>query len=132
MATPGSDVPPDQTLVRIRYLILLLTVTGVLIGALSGGVSYACGFLLGALAGEANYWWLKRLVGHLGESGPKPPSTASAVVLGLRYGLLGLGGYAILRYTSWSFPAALLGLFVPVAAVILGILIELIFYGSTS
>jgi hypothetical protein len=47
------------------------------------------------------------------------------VLLGLRYVLLGAGAYVILKYTAISLPAALAGLFVPVAAVLIEILIEL-------
>jgi hypothetical protein len=50
-----------------------------------------------------------------------------AVILGLRYLLLGLGAYAILKFSEISLMAALVGLFVSTGAVILEILIELIY-----
>ncbi len=50
-----------------------------------------------------------------------------AVFLGLRYLLLGLAAYAILKFSEISLTAALVGLFVPAGAVILEILIELIY-----
>jgi len=40
--------------------------------------------------------------------------------------LLGAGAYAIVNFTSLSLPAALIGLFVPVAAVIMEIVFELV------
>jgi hypothetical protein len=48
-------------------------------------------------------------------------------MLGLRYLILGAAGYVILNYSSLSLAAAMAGLFVPVAAVILEILFELIY-----
>jgi hypothetical protein len=53
-----------------------------------------------------------------------------AVFLGLRYLLLGAGGYAILNFSALSLAAAAVGLFVPVAAVILEVLFELIYAGT--
>ena len=44
--------------------------------------------------------------------------------------LLGLAAYAILRFSEISLTACLVGLFVPTAAVILEILIELIYAGT--
>ena len=41
--------------------------------------------------------------------------------------LLGLGAYAIVRFSEISLTAALVGLFAPAAAVILEILVELIY-----
>ena len=57
------------------------------------------------------------------------PSPKFAILIGLRYLLLGAGAYVIVNFTSLSLPAALIGLFVPVAAVILEIIYELI-YGA--
>ena len=86
------------------------------------------GFLLGALISYLNFRWLKRTVDALGDlSGGKPPRARVAVFLGLRYLLLGLGAYAILRFSEISLTAALVGLFVPTLAVILEILFELIY-----
>jgi hypothetical protein len=50
-----------------------------------------------------------------------------AILIGLRYLLLAAGAYVIVNFTSLSLPAALVGLFVPVAAVILEITFELIY-----
>jgi hypothetical protein len=63
----------------------------------------------------------------LGEvAGGKPPRARVAVFLGLRYLLLGVGAYAILKFSEISLKAALVGLFAPTVAVILEILIELV------
>src|SRR5262249_24046705 len=86
------------------------------------------GFLLGALISYLNFHWLKRTVYALGEvASGKPPRARMAVFLGLRYLLLGLAAYGILKLSEISLTALLAGLFVPAAAVILEILIELIY-----
>lgn len=91
-----------------------------------GGWPAAGGFLAGSVASYLNFRWLKRLVEALGPgTAGKPPRARVAVFLGLRYALLGLGGYVILKSSVISLPAALAGLFVSVAAVILEIVFEL-------
>ena len=55
----------------------------------------------------------------------RPTRTRVAMLAGLRYVLLGGGAYVILKYSSISITAALVGLFVSVAAVIVEIVIEL-------
>ena len=89
------------------------------------------GAALGAAAGYLNFRWLKRLVDSLDEAARgKPPKARVAVFLGLRYLLLAAGGYVILNFSSLSLAAALIGLFVPAAAVVLEILFELIYAGT--
>ena len=85
-------------------------------------------FLLGAAASYLNFRWLKRVVDALGKAAEgDPPRPRMAVFLGLRYVLLALGAYVILKGSVISLPAALAGLFVSVAAVILEILFELVY-----
>lgn len=116
---------------RISRLTLVLTGSGAAIYFAMAGWRGGCGFLLGAIVSYLNFRWLKRTVNALGEAvGGKPPRAWVAVVLGLRYLLLGLGAYAIVRFSEISLTAALVGLFVSTAAVILEILIELIYAGT--
>ena len=116
---------------RISRLTLVLTGSGAAIYFAMAGWRGGCGFLLGAIVSYLNFRWLKRTVNALGETvGGKPPRAWVAVVLGLRYLLLGLGAYAIVRFSEISLTAALVGLFVSTAAVILEILIELIYAGT--
>ena len=92
------------------------------------GWRIAVGFALGAAIAYLNFHWLKRTVYAVGEAAAgKPPRLRFAVLLGLRYVLLGLGAYAIVRFSEISLTAALFGLFVPTAAVIVEILIELLY-----
>ena len=118
----------DLAVGRIFRLTLALTVSGGVVCFAAAGWRGGCGFLLGALISYLNFRWLKRTVNALGEAaGAKPPRASVAVILGLRYLLLGLGAYAILKFSEISLMAALVGLFVSTGAVILEILIELIY-----
>jgi hypothetical protein len=127
---------PEQLFVgralgRIRFLIIFLSGAGTLVAAVYGGWRWALGFILGAAAGYLNFRWLKKLVDSLGEAvRGRPPKARVAVILGLRYLLLAAGGYVILNFSSLSLAAALTGLFVPAAAVVLEILFELIYAGT--
>jgi len=118
----------ERAVGRILRLTLILTVGGAAVYLAVAGWRGGCGFLLGGLVSYLNFHWLKRTVYALGEAAAgKPPRARLAVLLGLRYLLLGLGAYAILKFSEISLTAALVGLFVPTAAVILEILIELIY-----
>ena len=121
----------DLAVGRISRLTLAITGAGAAIYFAMAGWRGGCGFLLGAIVSYLNFRWLKRTVNALGETaGGKPPRAWVAVVLGMRYLLLGLGAYAIVRFSEISLTAALVGLFVSTAAVILEILIELIYAGT--
>ena len=86
--------------------------------------------LAGAIASYLNFRWLKQIVEALGGSGGRQPRARTAVLAGLRYGLLAAGAYGILNFSALSLRAALAGLFVSVAAVILEILFELLYAGT--
>jgi hypothetical protein len=122
---------PDQTLFdnalrRITRGTMLLAVAGCLFCLLWRGWKWALPYLLGAAASYLNFRWLKRVVDALGGALSARPSPKYAVLIGLRYLLLGAGVYAIVSFTSLSLPAALTGLLVPVAAVIGEIIFELV------
>jgi hypothetical protein len=127
---------PDQwfygrALARIQALILFVGSAGIVVTAIYGGWRWAVGFVLGAVASYVNFRWLKQLVNSLGEAAAgKPPRARVAVMLGLRYLLLAAGGYVILNFSALSLAAALMGLFVPAAAVVLEILFELVYAGT--
>lgn len=89
------------------------------------GWEWGAGFLLGAVISALNFRWLKKLVDSLGTE--RPGRQHAAVLAGLRYLLMGSAAYVIVSYSSISLAAALVGLFVSVAAVILEILIELLY-----
>jgi hypothetical protein len=113
---------------RIMRLTLALTAAGTVIYFALDGWRGAAGFLIGGAAAYLNFHWLKRTVNALSEAvAGSPPRTGVAVILGLRYVLLGIVAYAILNYSEVSLTAFLVGLFAPTAAVILEIVFELIY-----
>jgi hypothetical protein len=79
------------------------------------------------LASYFNFRWLKRVVDALAGVAAKRPSPRFAILMGLRYLLLAAGAYVIVTFTTLSLSAALTGLFVPAAAVVVEILYELIY-----
>src|SRR5690349_8831247 len=92
-----------RALARIERLMALLGGAATLTVMVYGGWRWAVGFVLGAGASYLNFRWLKQLVNSLGESvAGKAPKKRVAVMLGLRYLLLGLGGYVILNFTALS------------------------------
>jgi hypothetical protein len=92
------------------------------------GWTWGVGFALGALASWLNYRALEMVVDGLGRK--RPTRMRIAVLAGLRYLLLGGGAYVILHYSPVSVGAALSGLFVAVAAVIVEMLIQLVYARS--
>ena len=112
---------------RIYIHILWLGVAGTLVAAWQGGLTFGLGFLAGAMVSAINFNWLHRTVDSIGPSPDKQPGTWVKMLLPLRYLALGLVGYVIVRYFRVNILAALLGLFVAVAAALVEILYELIY-----
>jgi hypothetical protein len=117
----------DAALRRIARATLALAAAGCVVCLMLRGWTWAAAYLLGSAASYLNFRWLKRLVDALGAAASRKPSPRFAIFIGLRYLLLAAAAYVIVNFTSLSLPAALIGLFVPVAAVILEILFELIY-----
>lgn len=123
---PGTeaDPPESRAIVRLGWWIALLTIVGASVSEWWGGPRWALGFTLGAVASYWNFRALKNIVDRLAQ--PNAPGRGIRRVL-LRFLLLGLGAFAILRYSELNVLAALTGLFVSAAAVILEILLTLAF-----
>jgi ATP synthase I chain len=115
----------ERALGRIAKVTLALAAGGLIAAAGWGGWSWAAGFALGAAVSWLNFRWLKQVVDALGQS--RPTRKRVAILAGLRYALLGGGAYVILRFSSVSMTAALVGLFVSVAAVVIEICFELVY-----
>jgi hypothetical protein len=120
----------ESALRRISHATVALAAAGCLVCLFLRGWRWAVAYLLGAAASYLNFRWLKRGVDALGAALYSRPSPKFAILIGLRYVLLGAAAYAIVNFTSLSLPAALIGLFVPVAAVILEIVFQLIYAAS--
>ncbi len=113
---------------RISKAMFAIGAGGVIAATAYGGWRWGAGFAAGAAASWLNFHWLKKIVDALGSS--RPTRKRVAVLAGLRYALLGGGAYVILQYSSISLTAALFGLFVAVAAVIVEICFELVYARS--
>ncbi|HXG33800.1 MAG TPA: ATP synthase subunit I [Bryobacteraceae bacterium] len=116
----------DRAMRRLRAFMAALAVTGALAAAALRGWEWGIGFLAGALVSFLNFSWLHQLVASLGPGGRRPSRRLFAF-LSLRYLLFGLAGYVIVRYFGLNLTAAILGLFVAAAAVIVEILYELVY-----
>jgi hypothetical protein len=116
----------DRALWRIRTAMLWLSAAGAAVALPLYSWRHSLGFLAGALASLANFRWLHQLTASLGPSGQRARKRVLLFLL-LRYFLLGLGGYVIVRIFGLSLAAALIGLFVAAAAVIAEIIYELIY-----
>lgn len=112
---------------RINLWMTILAAAGAASAFVWRGWEWAAGFALGAAASWLNFCWIRKLVEALGGAAGGRPRKRLAIVLGLRYLLLAGAAYAILNYSSLSLTAALVGVFVSVAAVIVEILFELIY-----
>ncbi len=116
----------DRAIGRIRTSMLWLSAGGAAAVLLLYSWRHGLAFLAGALASLANFRWLHQLAASLG-AGARRPRRRVLLFLLFRYLLLGLCGYVIVKIFGLNLAAALLGLFVAVAAVILEIIYELLY-----
>ncbi len=124
MALP-DETPYDQVVQRITWIIGGLGIAGVTVAFLIGGWSSGAGFGLGAGVSWLSFRWLKQVV--VGSVGVERPASNLAWKAVMRYVLIGWVGYVIVKYTVVNLRAALAGLLISTAAVIVEILIELIY-----
>ena len=92
------------------------------------GVPAGLGFAVGAIFSVVNFWFWHRMGNELGRTAGEANKGSIALFAG-RYGLFAVALYVILQYFEASLFAALAGIFVAVAAVLVEICIELI-YGT--
>jgi hypothetical protein len=112
----------ELTAARVTRTIAALGFAGAIVAFAWLGWQACFGFALGAAAAWFNFRWLKSFVAGLG---PGAKTGRFYLFFAFRYIVLAAGGYVILRYSKASLPAALTGLFVPLAAVIVEVLIQL-------
>ena len=110
-----------------------LAVSGTAAALIWGGAASGIGFMIGAIFSAVNFWFWHRMVQRVGQAPADgdEPRKSPIILFGIRYFLFVGGVYATIRYFEASVTAALMGIFVAVAAVLLEILFEL-FYGTTS
>ena len=121
---PSNDLFLEDAVVRLLRTMAAISLGGSLGLLAFKGWTWGAGFALGSVVSWLNFRWLKQIVEALGG---KRPRARLAILLGLRYLLLGGGAYVILKYSLISLHATLAGLFVSVAAVIVEILYQLVY-----
>jgi ATP synthase I chain len=112
----------ERTAASVTRTIAALGFVGAIVAFAWLGWRASFGFAVGAIAAWFNFRWLKGFVAALG---PGVKTGRFSVFFAFRYIILAAGAYVILRYSKASLPAALTGLFVPLAAVIVEVLIQL-------
>jgi hypothetical protein len=114
----------EQALRRVCRFAVVLALTGTAAVLAAYGLRTAVGFMLGAALSILNFRGLSMLVNVIG--GAKPGALA-AVLIALRYLLIGCAIYVIVRFLGVTPAAVVWGLLAAFAAVILEIVYELIF-----
>ena len=118
----------EQALRRVRFLALAVGLSGSIVTLLAYDLRTAIGFMLGSALSILNFRGLSMLVNVIG--GAKPGAFA-AVLIALRYLLIGCAIYVIVRFLGVTPAAVVWGLLAAFAAVILEILYELILHART-
>jgi hypothetical protein len=126
MTTLPEEIDYDRAAWRIGRNMAVIAAVGTAFAFLKGGWKWGAGFLLGAAISGLNYRWLRRLVEALGGQ-RQPTKRRRNILLVLRYLILAAGAYAIIRFSSISPPAVVLGLFVLTAAVFVETVFEIVY-----
>jgi len=106
---------------RVLRITLVLGTIGTIAVFARHGLRDAMGFLFGAGLSYLSFQSWVRLAATIGDSG-KPPATGSTVFLMLRYVLIGVAIYAIVRGLGSTPGALIVGLLVSFAALVLELL----------
>ena len=130
---PGPDPDPDfyrRALGRIPRWIAGSAAVALPFVGWRMGVLGAASFVVGAIAGYWNFVAVRRIAERLSETVAKTgEAPRSRVRPGMRSLLrllfIGVAAFVIIRFTHINLAAAFLGLFTPVAAVVMEILFEL-------
>jgi len=130
---PGPDPDPgfyQRALARMPRWIALVTILALPFVGWKGGALAAASFLVGAIAGYWNYIGVCRLADRLSRTAQQSSrASGSSIRPFLRLLFIALAAFVIIRFTRINLAAALLGLFVPVVAVVIEILFELFLDG---
>jgi hypothetical protein len=114
----------DQAVRRIRLLTIAVGLAGTAGFFLKLGARPAAGFLIGATLSAANFEGISMLVHAIG--GSRRPGAAAAMLVAMRYVLIGCALYVIVRVLGFTPLAVLSGLLAAFGAVILEILYEFV------
>jgi hypothetical protein len=119
----------ERAFSRIKYLTIAVGLAGTAAMFFARGRGAAAGFLAGAGISYVNFELLCGLSHIMGASASK--GRAWGVLIALRYAIVGVAVYVIVRILGITPVAVLAGLLAAFAAVILEILYELIFHART-
>jgi hypothetical protein len=119
----------DRALSRIKHLTIVVGLVGTAAMFFARGRAAAAGFLAGAGISYVNFELLSRFARVMAGSAPK--TRGWAMLIALRYAIVGVAVYVIVRILGITPVAVLAGLLAVFAAVILEILYELILHART-
>ncbi|MCU1338477.1 MAG: hypothetical protein JWO19_4058 [Bryobacterales bacterium] len=119
----------DRALTRVKWLTVAVGLVGTAAMFFVRGRDAAAGFLAGAGISYVNLELLCGLAHVMGDSAPK--ARGWGALIALRYAIVGVAVYVIVRILGITPVAVLVGLLAAFAAVILEILYELILYART-
>jgi len=113
---------------RINLYVAVLAVSGTVGSTILWGWPGAAGFAFGAAASWLNFRWIKPVVDSLGGEAEPRRAAGFAILIALRYLLLGAAGYVMLKVFGVNLLATVAGLLSVVAAVILEAVYQLFTY----
>ena len=107
---------------RITHFMPVLALLGTALLWWRTGGFLAAGFVVGCLIAYINFYWLKRVVNAIAERAAlgTPTGHTHGIVARflVRYALVAVAAYAILSLSVRSLHGLLVGLFLPVAAIL--------------
>lgn len=127
-AGPAEMDLNELALRRIRILTIAVGLAGVAVVLVWHGIRPALGFLLGATLSMMNLEGLSNLVYAIGSS--RRPGPLAAMLIALRYLLIGLALYVIVKILGFAPAVVLAGLLTAFGAVVLEVLYELVRHGN--
>lgn len=110
----------SRALERIRWLMLVLGMAALIVGAVVWGWRIGVGFAIGAATSYLNFYWLKKIVAGLGNLTTGGSASGRSVMhkFLLRYFLMAAIAFVILSVSRESLYGLFAGLFLPVAAML--------------
>ena len=111
---------------RLVTIMALLGAAGTITAGIWFGLSMAVGFFAGSVIAVLNFHWLKRTIEAMGGRLPSRGRAAWGVVMGflLRYILIAVAAYVILKSTTNSLYGFFAGLVIPAGAIVIEAMYE--------
>ena len=124
MTQPNDVDLYERPLARIRRIVVILAIGGTVFVSIAYGWQTGVGFLVASIASYWSVWRWHRVVESLGPDTVRKRIPVSRFIL--QFLLLAAVGYVIVKYLEVNRLAAVSGLLVGAAAVILEIFYELV------